>query len=162
VNRQQAAFYRQSLFDWRLFNDLRRRSECEACHELHYLQMATEKLAKAYLWGTRTPPRQTHASLVQFLRRIATSQRVRDALQISSRQLAAGVSAVLPLAYLVERSAPDLAGDAPNPEYPWPRAMPETAPADYDFPAIRELQTARGRQFVEILGRLFATFGAWG
>lgn len=69
---------------------------------------------------------------------------------------------VLPLAYLVEQSAPDLAGDGPNPEYPWPRAMPETAPADYDFAAIHDLGTARGRQFLEILGRLFATFDAWG
>ena len=162
MNSQQAAFYRQSNSDWRLFAELRNRSAREGCHELHYLQMATEKLAKAFLWGTRTPPRQTHVSLVQFLRRIASSRRVRDALQFARQeQLAAWVQAVLPLAYAIERSAPDLAGDGPNPEYPWPRDMPETAPVDYDFPAVHELATARGRQFVELIGRLMTTFETW-
>jgi hypothetical protein len=162
VNRQQAAFYRQSSSDWRLFEELRNRSRREACHELHYLQMATEKLAKAFLWGTRTPPRQTHVSLVQFLRRIGTSRRVRDALEFGRQeQLAAWVRGVLPLAYLIERLAPDLAGDGPNPEYPWPPDLPETAPVDYDFPAVLELETARGRQFVELIGRLLMTFETW-
>lgn len=68
---------------------------------------------------------------------------------------------MLPLVYLIERSAPGLAGDGPNPEYPWPRDMPETAPVDYDFPVMRELGTARGRQLVELIGRLLATFGTW-
>jgi hypothetical protein len=162
VNRQQAAFYRQSVSDWRLFQELRNRSTREACHELHYLQMATEKLAKAFLWGTRTPPRQTHASLVQFFRRIATSRRARDALQFTGQeQLATWIRAALPLAYTIERLAPDLAGDGPNAEYPWPRDMPETAPVDYDFAMMRELGNARGRQFIELVGRLLMTFESW-
>lgn len=162
MNRQQAVFYRQSVSDWRLFEELRNRPLREMCHELHYLQMATEKLAKAYLWGTRTPPRQTHASLVQFLRRTATSQRVQVTLRFTDReQFTAMIHAALPLAYLIERAAPDLAGDGPNPEYPWPRNMPETAPVDHDFTAMREIETARGRRFLELIPHLLVTFEAW-
>lgn len=162
MNPQQAAFFRQSSSDWRLFEELRSRPTREGCHELHYLQMATEKLAKAFLWGTRTPPRRTHASFIQFLRRIATSRRVRDALQLARQEeLAAWVRAVLPLAYEIERSAPNLAGDGPNAEYPWPPDLPETAPVEYDFLAVQETRTARGRQFIELIDRLLATFDAW-
>ena len=44
-----------------------RRHGVAACHQLHYLQMVTEKLGKAYFWLTGNPPRKSHASFVRFL-----------------------------------------------------------------------------------------------
>lgn len=38
------------------------------CHLLHYLQMATEKIAKAYYWRSNSPPPLSHGGFVQFLR----------------------------------------------------------------------------------------------
>src|SRR5438105_3289412 len=46
---------------------LMRRQGINPCQQLHYLQMVTEKLGKAYFWRTGRSPRKSHASLVRFL-----------------------------------------------------------------------------------------------
>jgi len=42
-------------------------------------------------------------------------------------------SSGITLAEGVEDLAPAIAQDGPNPEYPWPRAIPEVAPAEHEF-----------------------------
>jgi hypothetical protein len=62
----------------------------------------------------------------------------------------------IPLAERIERLAPALNPDGPNPEYPWPRADPAFAPAEYQFDLWDELQgSADGRQFVKLLDGVF-------
>lgn len=162
MNPQQRAFHIQALSDWETFQYLRLRRERVECHELHYLQMATEKLAKAYLWGTKTPPRLAHASFVQFLRRAALDSRIRQSLNLAHpRQLEDWVRSALPLARAVETLAPDLAQNGPNPEYPWPRDLPAIAPAEHDFAISRELDTAKGRKLVDLVAKLISTFELW-
>jgi len=50
------AFLAQAKSDWQIYEHLEKTSFSK-CHALHYLQMATEKLAKAYnnycLWPTK-------------------------------------------------------------------------------------------------------------
>jgi hypothetical protein len=63
---------------------------------------------------------------------------------------------------LVSRGKPDLEAaeviDAPNPEYPWPRAAPHTAPVEYTFGIWEDLElTPAGHQFLKLIGNLFAT-----
>ena len=49
------------------------------------------------------------------------------------------------LAENIENLPPALALDSPNPEYPWPREAPETAPAEHQFEIWLELNdTAAG------------------
>jgi hypothetical protein len=68
----------------------------------------------------------------------------------------------VPLAQRVEDLAPAPCDDGPNPEYPWPRADPEVAPAEHSFEIWEELQkTAAGRQFLGLLVRLFAAAEAF-
>ena len=43
-----AAFYAQASSDWALYKRLADLDDVALCHKLHYLQMACEKLAKAY------------------------------------------------------------------------------------------------------------------
>src|SRR4051812_12225841 len=43
-----SAFALQSRSDWQVFDRLAADPRSSACHELHYLQMACEKIAKAY------------------------------------------------------------------------------------------------------------------
>ena len=162
MNPQQRAFQRQALSDWETFQYLRQRGKRVECHELHYLQMVTEKLAKAYLWGTKTPPRPAHASFVQFLRRAALDSRIRQSLNLAQqRQLEEWIRSALPLARAVEILAPALAQNRPNPEYPWPRDLPVIAPVEHDFAISRELDTAKGRKLIDLIAKLISTFEQW-
>jgi hypothetical protein len=60
------------------------------------------------------------------------------------------IRAILPLAYRLERLAPALAKDGPNPEYPWPPNAPERAPANFEFDVWTDMtNTGRGRQLMQ-------------
>ena len=97
------------------------------------LQMVTEKLGKAYFWRIARPPRTTHASFVRFIqalgdRRTPGIDRIAELLGFGRpRELENWIRKVTPLAYDLERLAPDLAGvNNPNAEYPWPHARRST------------------------------------
>ena len=63
----QDLWWRQAQSDHRLFVQLRRNG-AHKCHLLHYLQMSTEKLSKAYLWRSGHAPPRSHTGFVRFLR----------------------------------------------------------------------------------------------
>ena len=120
--------------------------------------MATEKLGKAYFWRSGTSPKRTHAVFVKFLQRLGTapkSERDHIANVFSFgrfREFQSWVTNALPLAYDLERLAPDLAGDGPNPEYPWPTDEPQYVPAEFDFGVWNQLKnTGKGRQFIHLI-----------
>jgi hypothetical protein len=163
MNAQQGAFLRQARSDWQVYNDLCARDPRVGCHELHYLQMATEKFAKAYWWGTSTPPGLTHSSFAIFMRDAATKSAVRQALGLAKQsQLRAWVRATLPLIVEIENLAPTLAQQGPNPEYPWPPDLPTVAPVDYAFDVLRQLETPKGKKLLHLIDRLLTTFDVWG
>lgn len=118
--------------------------------------MVTEKIAKAYFWRSGSPPPKSHAGFVQFLRFLGQiGQRDRDRVanifrfgRFSDFQI--WIRNVLPIAYDLERLAPDLANDGPNPEYPWPHAKPEFAPVDHNFSVWASLQSAQGRDLMRM------------
>ena len=138
---------------------LLRRSDALPCHQLHYLQMVTEKLGKSYFWRTNRPQRKSHSSFVRFLQGL--DQRPTQDLQRIAGILGFGrlldleiwIPIVTPLAYALEKLAPSLAGDdGPNPEYPWPRSMPTHAPASHEFAVWTELkESGRGRQLLKVI-----------
>jgi len=120
--------------------------------------MATEKLAKAYFWRSGSPPPKNHAGFVQFLRSLggvqqANRQQVANALAFKSfGDLQNWIQAVLPLAYDLERIAPALANNGPNPEYPWPHNAPTDTPVRSRFAVWDQLaQTGRGRQLIQVI-----------
>ena len=65
MNPYQRLFLIQAKADMVVFDRFRKDSTLPACHALHYLQMATELLGKAYAWknGPRT---NTHRAFVGF------------------------------------------------------------------------------------------------
>ena len=63
----QAKWWRQTQSDWSVFVHLRR-AGVNTCHLLHYLQMTTEKLGKAYLWRSGRVPSKNHTGFVRFLK----------------------------------------------------------------------------------------------
>jgi hypothetical protein len=168
MNDFQRIWWQQAKSDHEVFLLLRRQGT-HPCHLLHYLQMATEKLAKAYFWRSGTAPPRSHVGLRQFLLRLATAvsaerSRIAEVLAFSRfDDFQNWNRSIAPLAYGLERLAPSLVqGNGPNPEYPWPHAAPQYAPADYDFEIWSELtNTARGRQLQQVIAAAVANFPAY-
>jgi hypothetical protein len=112
----------------------------EYAHQLHYLQMATEKLAKGFATPEAEvyPPAKVHHAFVRFLHALKRRQDIQHQLGYpKSDSFTWFVKSVLPLAEKVEHLAPNFAGTTqPNPEYPW-QATPAhrvIAPAEFEFP----------------------------
>ncbi len=149
---------------------LLRRVGADACHQLHYLQMVTEKLGKAYFWRIARPPRTTHASFVRFIqalgdRRTPGIDRIAELLGFGRpRELENWIRTVTPLAYDLERLAPDLAGvNNPNAEYPWPHAAPVHAPVSHRFEVRETLtETVRGRRLLQVIDAAVREFPRYG
>ena len=108
------------------------------CQQLHYLQMAAEKLAKGFLCSptSRTPPPRVHGAIVRFVRTAKRQSQMRQAFGMNARQFRAYVDRLLPLAREIERLAPTGASDRPNPEYPWQRDEVVVSPLSHSFPAV--------------------------
>lgn len=155
----QRLFLVQARSDLAVFELLLKEPGLPACHFLHYLQMATEMLGKAHAWRSG-PQTHTHRAFVGFLRSLATNRQAQEQLGFEGKNANWKhlLRKSIPLAEQIEDLAPALSPDAPNPEYPWPRAAPGSAPAEYDFSLRNDLvKTAHGRQFLELVRRLFAT-----
>jgi hypothetical protein len=166
MNSYQELWWQQAKSDHDVFGLVRGRGMA-ACHSLHYLQMATEKIAKAYFWRSGSPPPKSHTGFVQFLRFLGqVRQRDRDHIAnvfsfTRFVDFQAWIRAVLPIAYDLERLTPELANDGPNPEYPWPHAEPDRAPALYDFAVWGSLTGAQGRELMRVIRIAIEHFPAY-
>jgi hypothetical protein len=159
----QRLFLVQARTDFEVFKLLRGSPAFPACQALHYLQMATELLGKAHFWR-QGPPRNTHRAFVSFLRSLSTNRKAQSQLGFGKQNQSWEhmIRKSVPLAERVEDLAPALALDGPNPEYPWPPAAPQFAPAEHTFAIWQDLQeTAAGRQFLLLVTNLFAAAEAF-
>jgi hypothetical protein len=165
VNDYQRLWWEQTRSDHSVLLLLRRQG-ANPCHQLHYLQMVTEKLGKAYFWRTGRQPRASHASFVRFLQALddrpePDRTRIAQCLTFDRAQdIENWIPTITPLAYALERLAPALAGyNGPNPEYPWPTATPTEAPALYTFGLWTQLTEAgRGRHLLKVIDAAVRTF----
>jgi hypothetical protein len=130
--------------------------------------MVVEKLGKAYFWRGGSPPPRSHSMFVQFMRSLGSVRRSERLKLASALDFARfedfryWLRRVLPLAHAVERLAPDLAQDGPNPEYPWPANAPEFIPATFEFDVWRQLtETAHGRQLNNMIKLAVERFPAY-
>lgn len=159
----QRLWWRQSNSDYDAFV-LMAKSGMPVCHAIHYLQMSSEKLAKAYLWKSGKPPLRSHKGFVQFLKMLgAISSGKRPALTASMgyekySEIQNWVKYSLSIARELERLAPSLAEDGENPEYPWPHENPISTPVSHTFRVWETLTNAKGRAFVKQLKFLIDEF----
>jgi hypothetical protein len=150
---QQLAFFRQAASDWEVFLYLRQATPAgtrrwsigtagiriprlPVCHELHYLQMCTEKLAKAYFDDSR--PKSSHAVFRNMFKSLRTNSRAILPLNFPSVvEFVQWIVAVQPIVDGLEDLAPSIADklSRANPEYPYPKDDPINAPADHTFVA---------------------------
>jgi hypothetical protein len=162
VTEPQRLFLVQARSDFIVFELLRDQPSLPPCHALHYLQMATELFGKAHAWKNG-PNFLTHRALVGFLRSLTRNRRAQRQLGYEGKneKWENLIRSSIPLAQRVEDLAPALTQDGPNPEYPWPRADPASAPAEFEFSLWQELEETEGRQFLRLLGKLFASAEAF-
>jgi hypothetical protein len=151
------AFRRQALSDLDMF-DLVLAQRAPQCHHLHYLQMAAEKAGRAIrnAVGQDGAAAPSHAAIVMALRVLRTHRRTRDVLFRGDRRRQAAVFAMcLPLAHDIERIAPAIARNGPNPEYPWSTdGRLWTAPCDHAFTLTERLTRPAGVAFARLLRQL--------
>jgi hypothetical protein len=158
------AYHRQASSDWALFTELLARADVPACHALHFLQMATEKLAKAYRFRDTTTGeealRTKHVGFQQFLNTFLLSPSMRAEFRGRHAQLASIRRGLAPIAQAVERLAPAVAreGSPGNAEYPWELGDRVVAPVDHAFDEVRLLRGAHGRAFLNVVARAIADF----
>jgi hypothetical protein len=164
MNAAQRLWWQQAQSDQAVLVQLRR-SGAHECHLLHYLQMATEKLSKAYLWRSGKAPPKSHTGFVRFLkalldRRPPELERIAHALGFGrSEDLDKWVSGIQILAYELQNLAPAEAGNGPNPEYPWPHEAPLHFPAGHEFRLWNQLtNTGRGRKLLAFIARAVLSF----
>ena len=130
------SFFEQARCDYAQYRVLNA-SKGSTCHQLHFLQMATEKLAKAFLCApSNTPPAKTHYAIVQVLNASKGRPEFRKALGYEGNYHAycAYIDSLLEIAEGVEKLAPVGANTKVNPEYPWKDDDGEVqCPARYAF-----------------------------
>jgi hypothetical protein len=107
------------------------------CHRLHYLQMACEKLAKAFSRKKNTHPPKRHTALVSFLQH-SKQRNIYEALGYANNPLAysAYIDSLMDIALKIENLAPAGGGKdgKVNPEYPWKDAVGNIqVPVDYPY-----------------------------
>jgi len=133
----RTAYSEQAKSDFSMFNELKD-GDTPFCHQLHYLQMATEKLAKAYLTPTGSGRYQkVHNAFVRFIRTAGTMPGIMNAAGFSNREhYQAYLRGLLEKAHLVEDLSPE-GEDHPNPEYPWQTPNGIETPLRYGFDELQ-------------------------
>ncbi len=160
------AFAAQARSDWGVYQHLAGlpKPSFPACHALQHLQMAKEKIAKAYrIRDTNADPRELvkhHTGFVEFVNAFFRTETIRDEYQgkeAALKQLQKNVGA---LAREIEKLAPAIDPfTAPeNAEYPWERDGKIYRPCDYGYPSLDLLKTAGGRATMKMVERAFASY----
>jgi len=117
----RTALLAQAQSDYRMFlkiNDLSESSN--QSYSLHFLQMATEKLAKGLMSNGSMPAPQTHKAFQKFVQKAHRHESIRKACGFEKYidGFISYLKSIQNMAQFIENLAP--AGlEAPNPEYPW-------------------------------------------
>lgn len=167
------AFLRQGRSDLQVYDLLSAQRELEIprCHALHYLQMACEKIAKAYrirdtnaeLEGEGGLLRR-HVGFEKFMSAFLLSPSIRSAYAGRTAQLRQIAKTTLALAREIEKLAPAVDGQTvpENAEYPWKVAGHVVAPCEHEFSRLSLLREAGGTTFLKLLRRAADDFYAIG
>ncbi len=157
------AFIAQSRSDWSVYRHLIERLEFPVCHGLHYLQMACEKLAKAYrLRDSKAEVDALVSRHTGFARFVGPflSTVLKDEYRGKEAQLRGLIKCHRLIAREIEKLAPaiDRTTVPENTEYPWERDVEVIAPCRYAFPSLQLLTQPGGRAFLNLVERAISHF----
>jgi hypothetical protein len=155
------AYLEQSRSDWEAYKVLHE-STLVKCHELHYLQMTTEKLAKAILARGGTSPtdlKKSHKAFLRFLRQSRRHPGLRQVLNMNNSQLERAINEALSIAYEIEKLTPSVEPSGSNCEYPWEDGTGKVCvPASYSFPVSNDLNSLKGRRLLGLIQVILERF----
>ena len=149
------AYAEQSQSDFRVYSEHLRGAE--ECHRLHYLQMACEKIAKAYrvrdLVALGSHDLYSHLAFSRFIVGFLKNPQIRlryagrDAKRRQIERDAHVFSAE------IEKLAPavDREQTPANVEYPWAAGATVFVPCRHDYPLSRRLREQSGRDFLKLV-----------
>lgn len=158
------AYAAQSASDLDVFEILAARKEVPRCHSLHYLQMACEKIAKAYLFrDTATAEARLtsgHVAFTSFINAFFRSAHVKNQYVGKDAHLRLVSTHASQLAREIEKLAPAVdAQESPsNAEYPWLSGDQLIVPCRYDYPNLSSLREADGIRFLKIVKEAIVDF----
>ena len=158
------AFYRQAASDWQAYKTLAATPDLARCHSLHYLQMACEKLAKAYrLRDTASDVDEIvskHTGFAKFINSFLRSPALVAEYKGRDAQHQSVCADAAKFAREIEKLAPaiDRTTSPENAEYPWQRGDHVLVPCEYDYPALSLLSAAGGRSFLKLIDRAFRDY----
>jgi hypothetical protein len=158
MKEEQRLFLVQAKSAYAVYRLLNADKSLHHCHALHYLQMATELLGKANAWKNG-PIGKSHKALASFLRSLSSNRGAQRQLgyEGQNENWTHTIRKIIPIAESLQKMAPALANDGPNPEYPWPTDAPAATPVEYAFPIWEELtETSYGRMLISLIHYLFA------
>ncbi len=160
------AYWRQSKNDWDAFPKLCAETSVLNCNVLHFLQMAGEKIAKAYRLRDTDADLDSllgsHVALSRFMPSFLLSTAVQAEYYGRKARFQAVATAIKKLAREVEKLAPavDRENSPENAEYPWEAGGKVMFPASYRFPNLSMLEAPLGQRFIKLPGRAIDDFEA--
>lgn len=156
------AFAFQARSDWATFRLLSDHAEVPACHRLHYLQMACEKLAKAFRCRDTEAKLEDllarHVGFTKFIGAYLASPQIKQDYAERAAQLQGVTRRARQLGREIELLAPavDRVGRPSNAEYPWANGEGVIAPCEHSFPNLAGLQEPGGVTFLKLIERAMA------
>ncbi len=158
------AYAAQARSDWQVYKALQFEARQSACHELHFLQMACEKIAKAYRLRDDSVPlekiRTEHVGCDKFLKNYLKSSEAREFYRGRPKQLEAATPKLVQLMKQIQALCPaiDSVACPTNVEYPWEDGSGRViAPCEHRFLAP-DLTTAQARTLLKIIERALERF----
>jgi len=158
------AYARQARSDWDLFCRIDALPDVPFCHRLHYLQMACEKIAKAYRARDTDISVEDvathHVGFEKFMKAFFLSPQIKHGFA-GRDELRQGVArTVRRIAAQVEKLAPAVDREATpdNAEYPWEDGGRIVVPCEHGFPNLALLRESGGRAFLKIVGQAMEQF----
>ncbi len=125
-----------------------------SCHRLHYLQMATEKIAKAYqvAGGHWSPRKKSHSVAVEFVKLYYNSPSMKKQYDHNREQFTILRGEMMILAEKIQKLAPAVDDEnvPENVEYPWATSERLEVPCKHKFP-IEDLPERQINAFVQML-----------
>jgi hypothetical protein len=158
------AFLKQARSDWRVYRLLLDTPDIPPCHSLHYLQMACEKVAKAYRLRDTASPVDTllskHVGFPKFVSAFLKSPQMKRRYAGKDAQLGAFERTAATLARAIERLAPavDRGAEPDNSEYPWETAGGVMVPCEFGFPGLSRLREPTGQAFLKLIDEAMRDF----
>ena len=158
------AYVKQGGSDFAMYQRLSAMPEVEVCHPLHYLQMAGEKIAKAYRFrDTDTPDERLtteHVAFSQFIESYLGSPEMKQRYAGKHEKLREIVKLARKLAREIEKLAPavDREASPANAEYPWLDDGRVITPCEFAYPNLTLLTEPGGRTFLRLLEMAITDF----